>query len=110
MFYTQDNYTCILIHKTSPIFAKQGTVYSLFRDDGATEMDLVNITKNGSDADVFYAFFYLGLFCESRGETSKAEYYMKSAAMSLYAQSRGRADYMTSVAKVHCKERHWSLN
>ena len=23
-------------------------------------MDLVNITKNGSDADVFYAFFYQG--------------------------------------------------
>lgn len=56
----------------------------------------------------FYALLYLGLYCESRGETAKAENYMKSAASSKYAKNFGDRDYMISVARVHCQLRGWS--
>lgn len=84
-----------------------GTVYSLFRGDGASELDLVSAGHTGSISDEFYSLFYLGLYCESIGENSKAEKYMKAAAASDYARGRGTADYMTSCAKVQCKIRRW---
>ena len=37
------------------------TVYSLFRDDGATEYDLRNAGHTGNMSDEFYSLFYLGL-------------------------------------------------
>jgi len=37
------------------------TVYSLFRDDGATEFDLRNAGHTGNMSDEFYSLFYLGL-------------------------------------------------
>lgn len=81
------------------------SVYSLFRGDGATEEDLVNAGHSGSASDEFYSLFYLGLWCEAKGELTKAESYMRAAVKSTYAQ--GANDYMTSVAKVHCKTRGW---
>ena len=51
-------------------------------------------------SDEFYALFYLGLHCEARGETTKASQYMLEAIQSEYANSIGRGDYMTSVARV----------
>jgi hypothetical protein len=59
-------------------------------------------------SDEFYSLFYLGLFCESRGEPSKAESYMRAAAKSQYAQGTGSVDYMTACAKIHCQLRHWA--
>ena len=58
-----------------------------------------------SVSDEFYSLFYLSLWCEAIGETSKAENYMRAAVKSPYGQ--GANDYMTSVAKVHCKTRGW---
>jgi hypothetical protein len=37
------------------------TVYSLFRNDGATEFDLRNAGHTGTMSDEFYSLFYLGL-------------------------------------------------
>mmetsp|Transcript_28244 Transcript_28244/g.33437 ORF Transcript_28244/g.33437 Transcript_28244/m.33437 type:complete len:291 (+) Transcript_28244:21-893(+) len=85
-----------------------GTVYSLFRGDGLTEQDLATAGHSGSPSDEFYSLFYLSLFCESRGETGKAENYMRSAVKSSYSQGRGAGDYMTSVAKVHSTLRGWN--
>jgi hypothetical protein len=52
-------------------------------------------------SDVFYALFYLGLFAEARGETTKAEHYMRQAVAAPYAAgTMGRGDYMTTVARV----------
>ena len=51
-------------------------------------------------SDEFYALFYLGLYCEARGETTKASEYMSQAVRSEYANSIGRGDYMTAVARV----------
>jgi len=82
-----------------------GTVYSLFRRDGATEHDLAVKGQTGSESDEFYSLFYLGLYCESRGETGKAEAYMKASASSAYGTGSG--DYMAACAKVHCKLRGW---
>jgi tetratricopeptide (TPR) repeat protein len=84
------------------------TVYSLYRGDGATEHDLADAGHTGSVSDEFYSLFYLGLWCEANGETTKAENYMRSAVKSSYSQGFGSNDYMTSVAKVHCKTRGWS--
>eukprot|EP00560_Eucampia_antarctica_P007739 CAMPEP_0197827154 /NCGR_PEP_ID=MMETSP1437-20131217/4000_1 /TAXON_ID=49252 ORGANISM="Eucampia antarctica, Strain CCMP1452" /NCGR_SAMPLE_ID=MMETSP1437 /ASSEMBLY_ACC=CAM_ASM_001096 /LENGTH=265 /DNA_ID=CAMNT_0043427899 /DNA_START=159 /DNA_END=956 /DNA_ORIENTATION=- len=84
-----------------------GVVYSLFRGDGATEHDLAMAGNGGSASDLFYSLFYLGLYCEIRGEDSKASNYMKAAAQSPYATGFGSRDYMSSVAKVHCQKRHW---
>lgn len=63
---------------------------------------------NCSITDEFYSLFYLGLYCEIRGETAKAETYMKAAAASKYATGPGAGDYMASCAKVHCKLRGWA--
>jgi len=82
------------------------TVYSLFRGE-ANEQDLALAGHNGSSADEFYAAFYLGLYCESRGEIGKAANYMKGAAATRYAKDIGFQDYMTSVARVHCSLRGW---
>jgi hypothetical protein len=57
-------------------------------------------------ADEFYALFYLGLYCEARGEPTKAEAYMRKASQTQYAQFSG--DYMASCAKVHCQLRRWT--
>jgi hypothetical protein len=57
-------------------------------------------------ADEFYALFYLGLYCEARGEPTKADAYMRHASHTQYAQLSG--DYMASCAKVHCKLRGWT--
>jgi hypothetical protein len=61
-----------------------------------------------SITDEFYSLFYLGLYCEIRGENAKAETYMKAAAANKYATGPGAGDYMTSCAKVHCKLRGWA--
>jgi hypothetical protein len=82
------------------------TVYSLFRGE-ANEHDLAVAGHQGSAADEFYSDFYLGLYCESRGETGKAANYMKSAIATKYATEFGAMDYMTSVARVHCHLRGW---
>ena len=58
-------------------------------------------------ADEFYSLFYLGLYCEIRGETSKAAKYMRSAVSTSYANGVGTGDYMTACARVHCKIRGW---
>ena len=60
-----------------------------------------------SIADEFYSLFYLGLFCESRGENTKAATYMRQAVKTEYAKNQGRGDYMTSCARIHCKLRGW---
>ena len=84
------------------------TVYSLFRgDNGTTEYDLREAGHNGNSSDEFYSLFYLGLYCEIRGETSKAEMYMKMAERSRYATGVGSGDYMSACARVHCKLRGW---
>eukprot|EP00566_Odontella_aurita_P037399 CAMPEP_0113539406 /NCGR_PEP_ID=MMETSP0015_2-20120614/7898_1 /TAXON_ID=2838 /ORGANISM="Odontella" /LENGTH=203 /DNA_ID=CAMNT_0000439077 /DNA_START=246 /DNA_END=857 /DNA_ORIENTATION=- /assembly_acc=CAM_ASM_000160 len=85
------------------------TVYSLFRGDGGvTEHDLFAAGHDSSTSDEFYSLFYLGLYCESIGETGKASNYMRAAATSRYATGLGSGDYMSSCAKVHCKLRGWS--
>jgi len=83
------------------------TVYSLFRNDGATEYDLREAGHNGSTSDEFYSLFYLGLYCEIRGEESKAHMYMKMAERSKYATGVGSGDYMSACARVHCMLRGW---
>ena len=55
-------------------------------------------------SDDFYALLYLGLFCEVRGENTKAREYMRQAIQSEYANSIGRGDYMTSVARVRSSD------
>lgn len=83
------------------------TVYSLFRGE-ASEHELAVAGHGGNISEDFYALFYLGLYCESRGETAKAANYMKSAAASKYATGIGAGDYMTSCARVHCRLRGWA--
>lgn len=57
-------------------------------------------------SDAFYALFYLGLFAEARGESTKAEYYMLQAVAAPYAVGTlGRGDYMTTVARVRAEIR-----
>lgn len=84
------------------------TVYKLFRGE-IPERDLALMvgTRQGptSASDEFYALFYLGLYCEGRGETSKAENYMRQSLKTQYARS-GRRDYMVSVAKVSYASEH----
>jgi hypothetical protein len=63
--------------------------------------------KPKSSGEEFYSLLYLGLFNEARGETGKAESYMRAAAKSRYGKVVGSQDYMVDVAKVHCKLRHW---
>lgn len=84
-----------------------GIVYSLFRGE-ASEQDLAEAGHKGGPGEEFYALLYLGLFSEVRGETSKAENYMRSAVKTRYAKAVGSQDYMVDVAKVHCKLRHWT--
>jgi hypothetical protein len=84
------------------------TVYSLFRNDGATEYDLRKAGHDsGNISDEFYSLFYLGLYCEIRGEESKAKMYMTMAERSEYATGVGSGDYMSACARVHCKLRGW---
>lgn len=84
------------------------TVYSLFRGD-ASERDLaVAGHTSGNVSDEFYSLFYLGLYCEARGEAIKAENYMKAAVATKYATGIGAGDYMTSCARVHCHIRGWA--
>merc|ERR1711862_860889 len=86
-------------------------VYKLFRNE-CKESDLAKaglMTNNNNNlSDEFYALLYLGLFCEARGNNdSKAEYYMKSACNTNYANGIGATDYMVAVANVHCNIRGW---
>ena len=81
-------------------------VYSLFRGE-ASELSLAVAGNAGISSDEFYSRFYLGLYCESRGETAKAESYMKAALSSKYVTGGGSSDYMTSCARVHCCLRGW---
>lgn len=83
-----------------------GTVYKLFRGE-TSELELFRVGHQSNSKDEFYALFYLGLFCESRGETSKAENYMRSAVKTNYAKGVGVSDYMTGCARVHCQLRGW---
>ena len=85
-----------------------GAVYSLFHDNDEfnKEFHLALAGNRATTAsDEFYALFYLALYCESKGEDTKAEYYMKDAVSSEYAKKS--SDYMVSVAKVHCHVRAW---
>ena len=83
------------------------TVYALFRGE-ATEHDLAKAGHEGTAGEEFYALFYLGLYCEAcRGETSKAENYMRQAVATSYAKGSGSADYMVACAQVHCQLRGW---
>ncbi len=50
-----------------------------------------------SPGDEFYMLLYLGLFSEARGESLKAESYMRSAVTSKYAHLVGSQDYMVDV-------------
>lgn len=86
-----------------------GAVYSLFRgDESSSKESNLALAGNGAAAsDEFYALFYLALYCESKGEDTKAEYYMKEAVSSEYAKKS--SDYMVSVAKVHCNVRAWDF-
>ena len=61
-----------------------------------------------SYSDEFYSLFYLGLFNEARGDSSKAESYMRASVQTKYAKAVGSKDYMVDVAKVHCQLRHWT--
>jgi tetratricopeptide (TPR) repeat protein len=90
-----------------------GYVYSLFRNEG-TEQDLAlagfgrNYGSNKiilSPSDEFYSLFYLGLYCDSKGEFTKAAQYMTEAITTEYASKS--KDYMVAVAKVHNKVRGW---
>eukprot|EP00545_Synedropsis_sp_CCMP1620_P005870 CAMPEP_0119018230 /NCGR_PEP_ID=MMETSP1176-20130426/18872_1 /TAXON_ID=265551 /ORGANISM="Synedropsis recta cf, Strain CCMP1620" /LENGTH=242 /DNA_ID=CAMNT_0006972183 /DNA_START=81 /DNA_END=812 /DNA_ORIENTATION=+ len=83
------------------------TVYSLFRGE-ANEHDLAVAGHGGNISDEFYSLYYLGLFCESRGETAKSASYMKAAVGTSYATGVGAGDYMTSCARVHCELRGWA--
>jgi len=83
-----------------------GTVYALFRED-STEMDLAMVGQQGNIADEFYSLLYLGLYCESKCEESKAAHYIKAAIATDYATGPGKQDYMTSVARVHSRLRGW---
>jgi len=60
-----------------------------------------------SSADEFYSLFYLGLFCEARGEPGKAASYLRQAVRTRYATT-GRGDYMTTFARIHCRLRGWT--
>lgn len=62
--------------------------------------DLERHWNNKRPTEEFYSLFYLGLFNEARGETSKAESYMKAAVKSTYAKAVGSRDYMVDCAKV----------
>lgn len=81
------------------------TIYSLFRGDGASEHDLLVAGQSGSKSDEFYSLYYLGLYCEAKGERSKAEMYLRQSLQTDYGRSSN--DYMTACAKVHCKLRGW---
>jgi len=86
------------------------TVYSLFRGEAKEEdLALAGHDALASKSDEFYALFYLGLYCEARGQMEKAEGYMKAAVKTQYASSLGVGDYMTSCAKVHCQLRGWKV-
>jgi hypothetical protein len=73
----------------------------------APPLTLPSILSICSIADEFYSLFYLGLYCESKCEDSKAANYMKAAAATEYATGPGTSDYMTSCARVHCRLRGW---
>jgi tetratricopeptide (TPR) repeat protein len=81
-------------------------VYALFRGE-ATEQQLASAGHGGSQGDEFYSLFYLGLYCESIGEVTKAENYMKAAVKTTYANEAGAGDYMTACSRVHCQLRGW---
>lgn len=86
-----------------------GAVYSLFRGE-TTEETLASAgtrSNGGNLADEFYALFYLGLYCEIRGETAKAASYVSAAVATPYATGVGRGDYMTDCARVHRALRGW---
>jgi hypothetical protein len=90
-----------------------GYVYSLFRNEG-TEQDLAlagfgrnygSYSPSISPSDEFYSLFYLGLYCDSKGEFAKSSQYMTEAISTEYAKKS--KDYMVAVAKVHCNVRGW---
>ena len=75
-------------------------VYALFQGT-ATEHDLAAAGHASTlVSDEFYALLYLGLYCEGRNEMAKAEQYLRQAVHTDYAQTMGRRDYMTDVARV----------
>jgi len=84
-------------------------VYRLFRGE-ATEQELAKAgtPPTTRQSDEFYSLFYLGLFAEALGESTKAQHYMQRATQTPYAIGGGQADYMTAVARVHCQLRGWT--
>lgn len=80
-----------------PIMA---VVYQLFQGQ-ASEQALAKAGHlTGRASDEFYALLYLGLYAEARQDATKAENYMRQAVHTEYAQTVGRRDYMTDVARV----------
>ena len=78
-------------------------VYKLFQGQ-ADEQALAQAGHRlGRPSDEFYSLLYLGLFSETaRKDATKAEYYLRQAVHSEYAQTTGQRDYMTDVARVGC--------
>jgi hypothetical protein len=58
---------------------------------------MVSTPSFHSPGEEFYSLLYLGLFNEARGESVKAENYMRSAVNSKYAKIVGSQDYMVDV-------------
>lgn len=81
-----------------PIMA---VVYKLFQGQ-ANEQALAQAGhQTGRASDEFYSLLYLGLFAETAlHDQTKAENYLRQAVHTEYAQSTGRRDYMTDVARV----------
>ena len=67
------------------------------------------LKKKTSPGEEFYSLFYLGLYNDARGESAKAENYMRAAVKTRYATIVGSQDYMVDVAKVHCQVRGWTI-
>lgn len=59
-----------------------------------------------SPSSQFYAQLYLSLWHEAFDQPDLARTAMLNAVQTPYAKSAG--DYMTAVARVHCKVRGWT--
>ena len=83
--------------------------YRVFAGDEREEKRLIELAEdhqsNRDDACIFYAKLYLGLYAEAKHSSSQAQFWITDAVRGQYANS---GDYMTDVARVHCKVRGWS--
>jgi tetratricopeptide (TPR) repeat protein len=79
--------------------------YELFRDGGDSK-ELLSLASSNVH-DFFYAYLYVALYHESKGETEAAKDAMVAAVSSPYGARSG--DYMATLAKVHCACRGWPV-